>query len=158
MKRIVLNPFTIDPDEHSAKFGLVCNDPSLTVQADVQQADINFIVKQFGLTHELPYGRAIPIFDDYSDIPNDFHAAQQYIQESEDLFMLMPADIRSRFDNDAGRFVSFVSDASNYDEAIKFGLVPKRPVSPVDGVSAPPISPSDMSNPPLDNSKASGGS
>lgn len=124
MKVTVLNPFTLDRKAHSSSSALICDDPSLTVQADVEQSDINTIVKQFGLTHELPYGLAVPEYFDATDAPSDYHAAMNYIRESDSVFMEMPAEIRSRFDNDAGRFLEFVRDPENYSEASKMGLVP----------------------------------
>lgn len=124
----VLNPFTLDVDAHSNLHGLECKDESLTVQADLQQSDINFIVKQFGLTHELPFGRAVPVYADYHDVPNDYHAAQMFVQDAEEAFMLLPAEARARFGNDAGKFLDFVADDNNRDEAVKLGFVPPSSV------------------------------
>lgn len=125
-KTLVLNPFTLDPDDHSNAHGISFPEPSLTVQADVEQSDINFIVRQFGLTHELPYGLQVPEFTDFSDAPNDYHAAMNFIREADAGFMTMPADVRSRFQNDAGQFLDFVSSPDNYQDAIALGLVPPR--------------------------------
>jgi Chlamydia-phage Chp2 scaffold (Chlamy_scaf) len=44
-------------------------------------------------------------------------------------FMQLPADIRTRFNNDAGAFVDFCSDENNRAEAEKLGLVPATPVA-----------------------------
>lgn len=127
MKTIVLNPFTLDVDEHAHTHGLSCPDVSLTVQSDVEQSDINTIVRQFGLTHELPYGKQVPTYDDFSDVPDDYHQAMNFIRAADDVFMTMPAQVRSKFDNDAGNFLNFVNDDANYDEAISLGLVPPKP-------------------------------
>lgn len=122
-KIIVLNPFTIDLDSHAKLHGIEFNDVSMTVQSDARQADINFIVEQFGLTQQLPYGLSVPQYDDYSDAPNDFHSAMNYIKDSENLFMQYPADIRSRFNNDPGQFLDFISNPDNRSEAISLGFV-----------------------------------
>lgn len=140
MKTTVLNPFIIDPDSHAIAHGISFDDPSLTVQADVQQSDINYIVKQYGLTQSLPYGEAVPVYADYSDIPNDYHAALNYIKDSEEAFLTMPAESRSRFKNDPGLFLDFVSDPANYDEAADLGFVPPKPI-PTDGLPIPPVPP-----------------
>lgn len=134
MKTLVLNPFNLDADAHTREHSISFPDESLTVQADKDQADINNIVRQFGLTHELPYGQQIPVFDDFTDAPNDYHAAMNFVIAADDAFMELPAEQRSRFDNDAGKFLQFVSDDSNYDEAVKLGFVPKRPSPPADGL------------------------
>lgn len=122
----VLNPFTIDSDSHTLAHSLECKDESLTVQADAEQADINYIVKQFGLTKELPYGLAVPVYDDFSEAPNDYHQALNFIRASDDAFMELPAEIRSQFNNDAGTFLDFLNDPSNYDEAIQLGIITPR--------------------------------
>lgn len=126
IKTVVLNPFSIDSDAHSDAHALVVpvDELSLTKQSDAQSADINFIVKQFGVTQALPYGIAVPEYADYSDVPNDYHAAMNFISDSQDAFMQMPAALRSRFENDAGLFVEFFNDPANVDEARSLGLLP----------------------------------
>jgi len=104
-----------------------CADPSLTVQADRDSSDINFIVKQFGITGRLPFGVAVPEYADYSDIPNDYHQALQFIDDLGDSFLEMPAPVRARFDNDPGLFLDFVNASDNYEEAISLGIVLPKP-------------------------------
>ncbi|WNK14501.1 MAG: internal scaffolding protein [Microvirus sp.] len=141
-KITVLNPFTLNLDDHSLNHSTSFDDISLTVQNDVQQSDINYIVKQFGLTHELPYGRSIPEFADYTDIPNDYHAARQYIDELDDAFMAYPADIRTRFDNNPANLLDFISQQSNREEAIKLGFI-QEPEMKAEGENQVPASPKD---------------
>lgn len=136
-KVLVLNPFNIDLAAHSNEHAISYFEPTLTVQSDAVEADINYIVRQFGITHELPYGRQVPEFTDYSDIPNDYHAAQNFIKAADDTFMTMEASVRSEFNNDAGRFLDFVSDPANYDRASALGLVPPKAVE--QGVSHTPV-------------------
>lgn len=131
-KLLVLNPFTIDADVHTFAHGLACTDDSLTVQADGEQADINFIVKQFGLTASLPYGEAVPEYADYSDLPSDYHSAINFVRDADNLFMKYPADIRSKFNNDAGLFLNFITNPANRDEAISLGFID----APVEQASA----------------------
>lgn len=139
MKILVLNPFNLD-DSHSSAHSISFPEPSLTVQADAEQSDINYIVRQFGLTHELPYGQAVPEYADYSDIPNDYHAARNFILDADNAFMLLPAEQRSHFDNDAGRFLDFVADPANRTQAEKLGFVPPSSPSPDGGVDGLPAS------------------
>lgn len=136
-KILVLNPFTIDAEVHSDAHSIACSDPSLTIQADAAQADINNIVRQFGITHELPYGEAVPVYDDYSEAPTDYHAAMNYIRDTDELFMKFPASVRTKFDNDTSSFLSFVDNPDNYNEAISMGLIPTPPASDAGGVVPP---------------------
>jgi len=125
---VFYTPFNL-PADWAENSVLICQDPSLTVQADRDQADINTIVRQFGLTGQLPYGVDVPEYGDFSDIPNDYHQAIQFTEALSASFMELPAPIRTRFDNDPGLFLDFFNDPSNQDEAIKLGFaIDNRPV------------------------------
>lgn len=129
-KTVVLNPFTLDVDAHALSHGISFPEASLTVQADAEQADINYIVKQFGLTGMLPYGRQAVTDVDFTDMPTDYHTALNLIHEADSYFMQFPADARSRFDNDAGKFLSFINDSANYEEAVSLGFISKPDSTP----------------------------
>lgn len=133
MKITVLNPFTLDPAEHSDQTTLHCEDKSLTVQADVEASDINTIVRQFGVTGELPYGSIAPYTADLTNFPTDYHEAQNFIIQSQELFMDLPSSQRTRFDNNPGKFLDFIADDNNRDEAISLGFLPKPDPLPTDG-------------------------
>lgn len=139
MKVIVRNPFTLDPDIHSLSSALECKDPSLTIQADAEQADINYIVRQFGVTGGLPYGKDQPFYDDVTDFPIDYHSALNHIRQADDLFMELPADVRTAFDNDAGKFLKSLSDPDQADNLRKLGVF--LPASAAPAPSPMPDSP-----------------
>lgn len=107
---------------------LLCLDPSLTVQDGADECDINFIVKKFGITGELPVGLVAPTFGDFVGI-NDYQSALHAISEADKAFMEMPADVRSRFDNDPQKFVAFCSDEANASEMASLGLLDAAAVS-----------------------------
>lgn len=130
MKPVFYTPYTL-PENHNDLGAIECLDPSLTVQADAVDADINTIVKRFGLTGELPYGVRVPEYADYSDIPSDYQSALQFISDADASFMEFPATVRSRFDNDTAKFLDFVSNPSNVDEAIALGLATKPQAEPL---------------------------
>lgn len=113
------------------EFGLKFLDKSRTVQADAKEADINFIVKRFGITGELPQNLEYITEADLVDVPDTYQAHMDILLKAQSQFMEMPADVRSRFANDPGRFLTFVSDPANLDEMRKLGLaVPAaQPVS-----------------------------
>jgi len=51
---LVRGPFQYDADAVSDETGLRCEDESLTVQADRDDVDINFIVERFGIGNPAP--------------------------------------------------------------------------------------------------------
>lgn len=101
-------------------------DLSQTIQSEKDACDINRIVDRYQRTGILTHTRdAIQArYGDFSNIP-DFHEAQNIVAQANQLFMQMPAQIRSRFQNDAGNFLNFFQDPNNQEEAIKLGLATK---------------------------------
>lgn len=122
-KPISLRTFnSFDPVENSNLDSIHCNDPSLTVQDSAEETDINYIVRKFGITGQLPNALHPPTYGDFVGV-TDYQSALHAITAADDAFMQMPADIRSRFDNDPGKFVDFCSDPVNHDAMLEMGLL-----------------------------------
>lgn len=118
----VRTPFNYDMEFASEATGLACMDPSLAVQSAAEEADINTIVRRFGLTGQLPQNVVMPEYADFEGV-FDFQSAMNLVLAAERGFMQMPADVRKRFDNDPAQLVAFVSDDANREEAKKLGLL-----------------------------------
>ena len=117
----VRNPYNYDTAEASDESGLRCEDPSLAVQDQRDEVDINTIVRRFGLTGQLPEDVRVPTYGDFTGV-SDYHSAMNAVRMAGESFMAMPAEVRSRFGNDPGNFVAFCSDPANLDEMRKLGL------------------------------------
>jgi len=120
----VRSPYNYDTDEVSDETGLFCDDPSLAQQHQAEEADINTIVRRFGLTGQLPVIPMPPLNADFDSV-FDFHTAQNAIVKARESFMMLPADIRNKFANDPRNFVDFVDKAvedGNIEELRKMGL------------------------------------
>lgn len=126
----VRNPYNYDRDAASVDSGLECLDDSMTQQQFKDDADINVIVRRFGITGELPVGVRMPTYGDF-DLVNDYQSALEAMREAEASFMAMPANVRERFANDPQKFLDFCADSRNIEEARKLGLVPAAEVPPV---------------------------
>jgi phage internal scaffolding protein len=142
-KVFVRSTFNYDMNAASDESGLRCDDVSLAKQEFAEECDINTIARRFGITGELPSGVRMPSYGDFSSVV-DFHTAFNAVALANEAFETMPADVRSRFQNDPGKFVDFCSDESNRDEAIRLGLVPPPPV-PRSSQEAVPASGGDLS-------------
>lgn len=143
--------FSYDADKLSDETGLRCEDPSLTIQEHAVDADINVIVKRFGITGVLPSRSSIPMVTngDFVDV-TEFRQVQDILVQADRSFMALPADVRSRFNNDPAAFVEFCSPGSdgkwnedNVRDMIKMGLavervVPKEVVQKVEIVAGIP--------------------
>lgn len=126
-------PYNYDRDVASDEAGLVCPEPTLAQQQFRDEADINTIMERFGRTGEVIVPVKAPEYGDFTEV-FDYHTAMNKLIEAQDAFDAFPARIRSRFDNDAGKFVDFVMDDNNRLEAEQLGLVVPRaaPVTEAD--------------------------
>jgi hypothetical protein len=123
-------PPNYDVDEASLSTGLFCPpEGSVTQQQFKEEADINVIVRRFGLTGELPENPRPPMSGDFTNV-SDFASAMLAVRKAEEGFMEFPAELRYRFHNNPQEMVSFLADAGNRDEAIKLGILPKPPEVP----------------------------
>lgn len=114
-----------DADAASAASGLVCPEPTLTQQSQKDEADINVIVKRFGVTGKVPLDIREPILVDF-DTPLDYRMMVDMIRDADEQFMKLPAAVRARFANDPAAFVDFASDPANVDELRKMGLAKEK--------------------------------
>lgn len=115
-------PYNYDTMQVSNETGLECLDPSLAQQHAKDESDINTIVRRFGLTGELPNGVRAPQYGDFTEA-TDYHTALNAVIAANNSFMQLPAEVRARFNNDAGAFVDFCSDEKNRAEAKSLGLI-----------------------------------
>jgi phage internal scaffolding protein len=120
-------PYNYDTDAASNESGLHCEDASLAQQHFKEECDINNILKQFNITGQMPEGTLSPRYGDFTGI-GDYHSALNKVIAAEDEFMSLPADLRARFENDPAQLIEFLDNNQNYDEAVKLGLVEKKPV------------------------------
>lgn len=120
--------------------GIVFIEPSLTKQAFAEEADINNIVRKYNATGILPAGERQLQYGDFSS-GLDYAESLEAIQEAREDFQSIPSHIRNRFDNDPQKFLDFINDEENIEEAIELGLIPK-PIDansePEQGVETPP--------------------
>lgn len=108
--------------EVSLSCGLRCPEPTLTVQSERDEVDINTIVRRFGLTGVMPKNPRVPTYGDFTDI-HDYRTALDVIREADAAFMELTPDVRERFANDPQRLMDFIGDVKNRDEAKKLGLL-----------------------------------
>lgn len=117
----VRTPYNYDRDVVSRGTGFTDDTPSLTVQSEKDNCDINTIVRRFALTKEMPVGMVPPTYGDFDQV-FDFHTAMNAVAEAREKFDQMPAHIRATFQNDPQHFVEFASDPKNIDKMREWGL------------------------------------
>lgn len=105
--------------------------PSLTQQHFAKDADINEIVHRFGIGDgSIPPAPNDPRF--YADFTNvvDLRSALDRTIEAVVAFDLLPARLRSRFNNNAAELYEFVTDPANESEAVRLGLLKRQATAP----------------------------
>lgn len=122
--------YNFNRKKNSVETGLSCNDPSLAVQSQKDEADINNIVRSFGVTGKLPQGVRVPTYGDFDSV-SDYRTALEAIKDAEKSFLAMPSELRQRFRHDPQQFLEFCADPSNLEEMRKLGLAVAAPAAPV---------------------------
>lgn len=113
------------------------NDKKLTVQAPRTEVDINVIVKRMQ-AGKMPEIRQNGKFEDVSKFEG-LEDAIIKVQDAKDLFMTLPAEVRSRFSNNPVELVSFLQNTDNRKEAEELGLIePQSVPDPVQDAHKPP--------------------
>lgn len=115
--------------------------PSLTQQHFRDECDINHIMARYRetgfLVDPMQKATAKPQFGDFSTV-SDFMQAQNIIATARENFDALPSNVRERFANNPALMLSFLEKEDNYEEAVKLGLVEKRPEPPVSSMPPTP--------------------
>lgn len=106
---------------------LICEEgSSLTHQEFKDECEISFIMDQYQRVGMLKHvTNAKEMFGDYTNIP-DYQSALNAVIAADAAFAELPANIRARFDNDPGKFLSFAQDSSNLEEMVNLGLADRK--------------------------------
>lgn len=111
---------------------------SRTKQSFKDECDINNILGNYERTGFISHvkenqGR-------YEDVSSgtDYREGLNVVLEAERMFMELPAPVRSKFENDPGKFLDFVSDPKNVKSMIDLGIAfeVKKDASLADVVAA----------------------
>jgi len=118
----VRNWFNYDVERASVESGLGDFSPSLTKQEFRDDADINVMVKRFGIgALTATSGLSAPVYADFTGV-SDNHSALNTVRAAAEAFMALPSSVRAEFGNDPQQLVVFCSDPANAEAAAKLGL------------------------------------
>lgn len=98
--------------------------PSMTRQSEMEACDIHNILRQFSQTGFEELVRQNAAKGQYTDLTSlpDYQEALDTVLGAQAAFAALPSQVRERFRNDPARFVEFLADPDNQDEAIRLGL------------------------------------
>lgn len=102
-------------------------EPTMTQQQFKSQCDINQIIKKFEKTGMISHlNNNAGNYGDFSTIQN-FQQNLNMVLSAQSSFDALPPEVRKRFGNNPSNLIDFVQNESNYEEAVKLGLVQKKP-------------------------------
>lgn len=120
------------------------NEKSMTKQSMSKELDVNNIIKKYNKTGILQQAHQFEgVYGDFNSY--DLQEAIQKVDKANELFMEVPSEVRAKFNNDAGAFIDFATDAANLDQMREWGLAKPKPQEEFD----PP--PKDHENPPTED-------
>lgn len=105
--------------------GEVSTPPSMTKQSMVAECDINNIIKTYQMTGVIAHINSRADTGVFMDLPDeiDFQESLHLVERSRQAFAALPSVVRNRFANDPARFLEFLSDPANREEAGRLGLL-----------------------------------
>lgn len=100
------------------------DEPSLTIQSFAKDTDLNEIVRRFGITDGAvaPQAADPRYYGDFTDTV-DLAEARLRIKEAYDHFDQLPAELRTRFNNDPLELFNWVTDPANTEEAVELKIL-----------------------------------
>lgn len=109
---------------------------SMTQQQFKDDCDVNIMLAKFMKTNDPAHLRLrdAGVYADLAGAP-DYMEAMQTIATANQAFEAIDARIRlDKFNNDPQKMIQFLADPQNQEEAIKLGLMVRRPEAPKDPV------------------------
>lgn len=99
-------PYNYDREEVSKNTALVCDDETLTQQNFKDDADLNVMIRKYGV---LPVQEVNWNEFDSTVIPSDYHQLQNKLIEADQAFMSLPAELRNEVNNDPAELLALIS-------------------------------------------------
>lgn len=104
---------------------VLCQDKSLTKQAEAEMCDINFIMRKYDKSGLVSHLNDRPgFYADVSSVP-DYQASLAIVRQAQQVFAELPGKMRARFNNDPAEYLAFVENPANREEMIELGMIPK---------------------------------
>lgn len=112
---------------------------SKTKQAMAAETNINFIIDRYqktgSLEHLKKYEGEYGIFEAI-----DFHTAMNSVAKATEMFDELPSNIRTKFENDPGKFLDYATNTENHQGMVDMGLAyPKEQISELENEPVPDL-------------------
>lgn len=124
-------------DTCEEKQGIIFKEPTMTIQSEKDNCDINVIMNRYATCGTpLPYRTdgVQPVYADVSEL-GDYMENFQRCKQAEEMFNALPSALRKELDNNPANLLPFIQDEKNKERCYEYGLLNK----PVVGAPQAPI-------------------
>lgn len=120
----VRSPYNYDVEKASNEATIPADQQgeSLTIQSMTEDADLNVLMRRYGITGKFPENPRVPQYGDFTEV-RDFRSALEAVNAGWEAFYTYPAEFRQRFANDPQRFLEWSSDPASRPEMQKLGML-----------------------------------
>lgn len=129
-------------DTYEEKQGIIFKEPTMTVQSEKDNCDINVIMNRYATCGTpLPYRTdgVQPVYADVSEL-GDYMENYQRCKQAEEMFNNLPSALRKELDNNPANLLPFIQDEKNKERCYEYGLLNKPAVeAPQTPVVAPSV-------------------
>lgn len=128
-------------DTYEEKQGIIFKEPTMTIQSEKDNCDINVIMNRYATCGTpLPYRSdgVQPVYADVSELGDymeNFHRCKQ----AEEMFNNLPSALRKELDNNPANLLPFIQNEKNKERCYEYGLL-NKPI--MEAPQAPVVAPS----------------
>lgn len=114
-------------DTYEEKQGILFKEPTMTIQSEKDNCDINVIMTRYATCGTpLPYRTdgVEPVYADVSEL-GDYMENYQRCKQAEEMFNSLPSALRKELDNNPANLLPFIQDEKNKERCYEYGLLNK---------------------------------
>lgn len=114
-------------DTYEEKQGIIFKEPTMTIQSEKDNCDINVIMNRYATCGTpLPYRTdgVEPVYADVSEL-GDYMENFQRCKQAEEMFNALPSALRKELDNNPANLIPFIQNKENESRCIEYGLINK---------------------------------
>lgn len=144
-------------DTYQEKEGIIFKEPTMAIQSEKDNCDINVIMNRYATCGTpLPYRAdgVQPVYADVSEL-GDYMENYQRCKQAEEMFNALPSALRKELDNNPANLLAFIQNEANRERCVEYGLINKpaveAPQAPVVAPSVPDSVPATPDSVPSNN-------
>ena len=114
-------------DTYEEKQGIIFKEPTMTIQSEKDNCDINVIMNRYatcGTPLPVRTDGVEPVYADVSEL-GDYMENFQRCKQAEEMFNALPSALRKELDNNPANLIPFIQDKKNESRCIEYGLINK---------------------------------